>query len=387
MNFRTRTRVVFPALVGLLAMGSARTDVTTWTKLGLEGSPVQALAIDPTDPMTLYAGTLARGVFKGDDRGTSWTAINSGLTDREVRALVIDPTDPMTLYAGTRGGVFKSDNGGTSWAPINSGLTNLFVFALAIDPTDPITLYAGTGGGLFVSELEQKLYFAQFRNGGGFTSDTVLTNPLSTDVVSATVNFLDDKGDPLPIGIAARGNDATPLSTIVSPLQITTSLDFSIPPLGAVTLSTDGQGDLVAGAAVVTSDNTLGGVIRFSIPGIGIAGVGASQSLGAFIVSVRKGGGINTGIAIHNAESQAVTFQLSLRQDGQEVPNGRTTLEDFPGSGHLAKFIDELFPDANTGAFEGTLVVEVTGGRVAATALELGTQPGQFTTLPATPLN
>ena len=32
------------------------------------------------------------------------------------------------------------------------------------------------------------------------------------------------------------------------------------------------------------------------------------------------------------------------------------------------------------------LVVEVTGGRVAATALELGPMPGQFTTLPVTPL-
>ena len=40
----------------------------------------------------------------------------------------------------------------------------------------------------------------------------------------------------------------------------------------------------------------------------------------------------------------------------------------------------------DTNDFEGTLVVEVTGGEVAATALELGNQPGQFTTLPVTPL-
>ncbi|MDA2938535.1 hypothetical protein MYX75_09770 [Acidobacteria bacterium AH-259-A15] len=36
--------------------------------------------------------------------------------------------------------------------------------------------------------------------------------------------------------------------------------------------------------------------------------------------------------------------------------------------------------------FQGTLVVEVTGRKVSATALELGTEPGQFTTLPVTPL-
>ena len=56
----------------------------------------------------------------------------------------------------------------------------------------------------------------------------------------------------------------------------------------------------------------------------------------------------------------------------------------------MAQFIggggEVLFPDADTHDFEGTLVVEVTDGRVAATALELGTEAGQFTTLPVTPL-
>jgi hypothetical protein len=42
----------------------------------------------------------------------------------------------------------------------------------------------------------------------------------------------------------------------------------------------------------------------------------------------------------------------------------------------VGQFIDTLFPDADTADFEGTLVVEVTGGTVAATALELGTSAG-----------
>ena len=64
-----------------------------------------------------------------------------------------------------------------------------------------------------------------------------------------------------------------------------------------MTVSTDGQGDVVVGSAVVTPDSTLGGVVRFELPGIGIAGVGASPSLSRFIVPVRReSGGINTGI-------------------------------------------------------------------------------------------
>ena len=50
----------------------------------------------------------------------------------EVNALAIDPSNPATLYAGTeRGGVFKSTNGGSSWTAVNSGLTITFVPALA----------------------------------------------------------------------------------------------------------------------------------------------------------------------------------------------------------------------------------------------------------------
>jgi len=57
------------------------------------------------------------------------------------------------------------------------------------------------------------------------------------------------------------------------------------------------------------------------------------------------------------------------------------------GGGHLSLFIDGLFPNADTNDFEGTLVALVTGGEVATTALELGTDSGQFTTLAVTPLN
>ena len=82
---------------------------------------IAALAIDPSTPTTLYAGTSGGGVFKSTDGGGSWRAINTGLnTTFVVSALVIDPATPATLYAGTgRGlvsgdasGVFKSTNGG-----------------------------------------------------------------------------------------------------------------------------------------------------------------------------------------------------------------------------------------------------------------------------------
>src|SRR5207245_4572812 len=66
-----------------------------------------------------------------------------------VDALAIDPQTPTTLYAGTPyGGVVQSTGGGATWSSIDVPSTP--VYALAIDPQTPTTLYAGTdSGGVF----------------------------------------------------------------------------------------------------------------------------------------------------------------------------------------------------------------------------------------------
>jgi photosystem II stability/assembly factor-like uncharacterized protein len=148
-------------------------------------------------PNTLYAGTYGGGVFKSTDGGANWSLANSGLTNFYVNALAIDPNTPTTLYAGTNGGVFKSadgganwsapgsrpdlrlrpgngsdelqhtlrrdnggvfksTNGGANWSAVNTGLTNLNVYALAINPT---MLYAGTWyGGAFALQHRARVF-------------------------------------------------------------------------------------------------------------------------------------------------------------------------------------------------------------------------------------
>ena len=126
----------------------------TWNVVntGLTTLNVNALAIDPKSPNTIYAGVYntgatTGGVFKSTDGGASWNPVNTGLTSLDVRALAIDRVTPATLYAGMYGGVFKSTNGGGSWAVKSTSLTNLNVNALVINPLSPATLYAGTNGG------------------------------------------------------------------------------------------------------------------------------------------------------------------------------------------------------------------------------------------------
>jgi photosystem II stability/assembly factor-like uncharacterized protein len=110
--------------------------------------------IDPHNPSTVYAANFysGGGVFKSTDGGSSWSGVNSGLPARQYYApvaLAIDPKNPSTLYAGTWDGVFRTTDGGANWIAVNTGLTTLAVITLAVDPQNPSTVYAGTSGGLF----------------------------------------------------------------------------------------------------------------------------------------------------------------------------------------------------------------------------------------------
>src|SRR5579862_6446874 len=75
----------------------------------------------PADAHDSLCGTGA-GTFKSTDAGGLWTPVNTGFPDStEVTALAIDPTTPTTLYAGTfDAGVFKSTDGGDSWSIVTT---------------------------------------------------------------------------------------------------------------------------------------------------------------------------------------------------------------------------------------------------------------------------
>jgi photosystem II stability/assembly factor-like uncharacterized protein len=78
----------------------------TWRASGLEGLIVTTILVDPRDSDLLYAGTLARGVYRSLDGGRSWSAFNFGLTDLSVISLALGASGAR-IYAGTNtGGVF-----------------------------------------------------------------------------------------------------------------------------------------------------------------------------------------------------------------------------------------------------------------------------------------
>ena len=104
------------------------------------GNPVIALAAFGA---TVYAGMYGSGIFRSDDGGDSWAAVNEGLpvTDQKVCALLAVNED--TVFAGTaEGGIFRTMDGGDFWVEVNTGLTNTMVGELAVIGK---TIYAGMG--------------------------------------------------------------------------------------------------------------------------------------------------------------------------------------------------------------------------------------------------
>ena len=127
----------------------------TWrpSGAGLGGASIGEIAIDPLNPAVLYAGTTSdavtygsRGVFKSTDGGRRWRLASRGLgRDVEVEDLAINPVRTSTVYVATWDGVFRTTNGGGRWKPVSEGFGDVQVTDLAIDPRTPSTLYAVGG--------------------------------------------------------------------------------------------------------------------------------------------------------------------------------------------------------------------------------------------------
>src|SRR5438105_11535503 len=96
--------------------GIARLDEAgdAWTvELSLAGSGAQCLAVDPSDPDTVYAGLRERGVRRTRDGGRTW--VDCALPEQGVFSLAVSPADGA-VYAGTEPSrLFRSDDRGESW--------------------------------------------------------------------------------------------------------------------------------------------------------------------------------------------------------------------------------------------------------------------------------
>ena len=222
------------------------------------------------------------------------------------------------------------------------------------------------------------LDFAHFANGEGITSGLVFVN-VATHPIRLGLDFYDKEGNPIA---------AETVVDLTEDLEVTGDGALSIwtemEPLGELTISTHGRGELVSGSVKVAANGPIGGVLRFDLPGIGVAGVGASQPVrDALFPARRQTGGISTAAAIHNIEEEAIVVSCHLMSGGVVLEEMEISLAAY---GQEAQFIEEMFTTTDTSNFVG--LVRCTGpGRFTGVAVELDAANRIFTTLPVVPVN
>jgi photosystem II stability/assembly factor-like uncharacterized protein len=124
------------------------------TYLEFPEQTIITLAINSSNSDILYAGTesysLDRGeLYKSTDRGDSWERVL--VKSAPVNVVRVDLQDQNILYAGSglfyapviMGNLYKSTDGGENWKMTSLG--NMVVNTIAIDPSNPEVLYAGSG--------------------------------------------------------------------------------------------------------------------------------------------------------------------------------------------------------------------------------------------------
>ena len=124
-------------------------------------SSIGALAIAPSDPNVVWAGTgetfiranvsVGNGIYKSTDGGKIWTHMGLEKTGR-IGRIVIDPRDPDIVFAAAMGhsygpqeerGVFRTTDGGKTWERVLFVDENTGASDLAMDPNNPRILFAG----------------------------------------------------------------------------------------------------------------------------------------------------------------------------------------------------------------------------------------------------
>src|ERR1700726_1046616 len=176
-SLRSYFQQSFIALLFFLLAGSAVADAVPpqlmsglkWRLIGpFRGGRAVAVAGVPGDSTTFYFGAVNGGIWKTTDAGTVWRPIFDNHPVGSIGAIALAPSDPKTIFAGTGesdirsdlssgNGVYKSTDGGSTGAHV--GLENpRQISRIVIDPRDPNIVYVGALGHAYGPNEQRGVY-------------------------------------------------------------------------------------------------------------------------------------------------------------------------------------------------------------------------------------
>jgi photosystem II stability/assembly factor-like uncharacterized protein len=120
---------------------------------GAGGMCLHTIVLDPTHPERMFIAISAAGVFRTDDAGKTWRAMNRGLhskyelpdPDAEVghcvHGIAMHTSRPNVLFMQKHWDVMRSDDAGDSWHEISGNLPTDFGFPIHVHAHEPETIY------------------------------------------------------------------------------------------------------------------------------------------------------------------------------------------------------------------------------------------------------
>ncbi len=309
---------------------------------------VGRVLFDPTNKNTAYvglggymAGTTAAlsHVWKVTNLSTTplLTAINTGLPDVPVNALAVDPLQPLRLFVGTDIGVFVSADGGTSWAPFGTGLPNVAVFGMEIQNIKRVLRIATHGRGMWEISLDPITTYtvtpSASANGNISPNTAVTVNQGATTTFTVTPNV----GFATTVGGTCGGSL---LGNVYTTLAITANCTVlaQFVSKAANDLSGDGKSDLLLqagvngttsaylmnGTSITSSAALIGGGSGWSIThtadfnGDGRADIVWQHTDGTVVVWLMNGTTLLSGGALLSAGSGwSVSHTADVNGDGK----------------------------------------------------------------------
>jgi photosystem II stability/assembly factor-like uncharacterized protein len=136
--------------------------------IGPPGNRTAAVVGVPGDPLTYYIGASSGGVWKSSDGGTTWLPIFDEQPAQSIGALAVAPSDPNVLWAGTGeafvrsnisigNGVYTSSDAGRSWKHMGLEKTGR-IGRVAIDPRNPEIVFVAALGHCYGPQKERGVF-------------------------------------------------------------------------------------------------------------------------------------------------------------------------------------------------------------------------------------
>lgn len=153
------------------------------------GGRTRAILVSSLDSNLIFSGSVTGGLWRSNDGGKNWSAINDQSAGQTVSCIAENPFNPKEIYYGTGeewnsfpgNGIYKSVDAGLTFEKLASSSLSEMTYCNKIvhSRTDSSTLWVGTTKGLFRSK----------DSGQSWTKVPVINS--NTSFISGIISFPD----------------------------------------------------------------------------------------------------------------------------------------------------------------------------------------------------